>query len=127
MAASEGFPVTVKLGSTGLVVSRLGLGLAALGRPAYINLGRSRDLGRDRSVADLERRCHEMLDAAYAAGVRYFDAARSYGMAENFLGTLAAGPPANQGCDHDRVEVGLHLRRIVEARCGRPRSEGPFT
>jgi aryl-alcohol dehydrogenase-like predicted oxidoreductase len=70
-----------------LVVSRLGLGLAALGRPAYINLGRSRDLGRDRSIADLERRCHEMLDAAYAAGVRYFDAARSYGMAENFLGT----------------------------------------
>jgi aryl-alcohol dehydrogenase-like predicted oxidoreductase len=87
MDASEGFQVTVRLGSTGLVVSRLGLGLAALGRPAYINLGRSRDLGRDRGVADLERRCHEMLDAAYAAGVRYFDAARSYGMAENFLGT----------------------------------------
>jgi aryl-alcohol dehydrogenase-like predicted oxidoreductase len=87
MAASEGFQVTVPLGSTGLVVSRLGLGLAALGRPAYINLGRSRDLGRDRGVANLERRCHEMLDAAYAAGVRYFDTARSYGMAENFLGT----------------------------------------
>ena len=68
-------------------MTRLGLGLAALGRPAYINLDRSRDLGRDRGVADLERRCHEMLDAAYAAGVRYFDAARSYGMAENFLGT----------------------------------------
>ena len=68
-------------------MSRLGLGLAALGRPAYINLGRSRDLGHDRGVADLERRCHEMLDAAYAAGVRYFDAARSYGMAENFLGS----------------------------------------
>jgi aryl-alcohol dehydrogenase-like predicted oxidoreductase len=28
-----------------------------------------------------------MLDAAYAAGIRYIDAARSYGMAENFLGT----------------------------------------
>jgi aryl-alcohol dehydrogenase-like predicted oxidoreductase len=66
--------------------SRLGLGLAALGRPAYINLGRSWDLGSQRSVADLERRCHEVLDAAYAAGIRYFDAARSYGMAENFLG-----------------------------------------
>jgi aryl-alcohol dehydrogenase-like predicted oxidoreductase len=77
----------LRLGSTGLTVSRLGLGLAALGRPAYINLGRQRDFGFDRSVADLERRCHDMLDAAYAAGIRYFDAARSYGMAENFLGT----------------------------------------
>jgi len=76
-----------QLGSTGLVISRIGLGLAALGRPAYINIGRQRDLGSDRSVAELERRCHEMLDVAYAAGVRYVDAARSYGMAENFLST----------------------------------------
>jgi aryl-alcohol dehydrogenase-like predicted oxidoreductase len=75
------------LGSTGLRVSRLGLGLAALGRPAYINLGRDLDLGRARSVADFERRCHDMLDAAYAAGIRYVDAARSYGMAEAFLGS----------------------------------------
>jgi aryl-alcohol dehydrogenase-like predicted oxidoreductase len=76
---------TLRLGSTGLTVSRIGLGLAALGRPAYINLGRQRDLGSDRSVADLEERCHEMLDAAFAAGIRYVDAARSYGLAENFL------------------------------------------
>ena len=74
------------LGSTGLVVSRLGLGLAALGLPAYINLGRSEDFGHERSVADLQRRCHDMLNAAYAAGIRYVDAARSYGMAEAFLG-----------------------------------------
>ena len=78
---------THQLGSTDLIVSRIGLGLAALGRPAYINLGRQPDLGSDRSVAELERRCHEMLDAAYAAGIRYIDAARSYGMAENFLGS----------------------------------------
>jgi aryl-alcohol dehydrogenase-like predicted oxidoreductase len=76
-----------RLGSTDLIVSRIGLGLAALGRPAYINLGRQRDLGSHRSVAELERRCHDMLDAAYAAGVRYVDAARSYGLAEDFLGT----------------------------------------
>lgn len=75
------------LGSTGLEVSQLGLGLAALGRPAYINLGRENDLGSERSVADLERRCQEVLDAAYAAGVRYVDVARSYGLAEQFLAT----------------------------------------
>ena len=73
------------LGSTGLTVSPIGLGLAALGRPAYITLGRDRDLGGDRSIAAMERRCHEVLDAAYAGGVRYVDAARSYGLAEQFL------------------------------------------
>jgi aryl-alcohol dehydrogenase-like predicted oxidoreductase len=85
---------TLQLGSTGLRVSRLGLGLAALGRPAYINLGRQRDLGSDRSVADLEERCHEILDAAFSAGIRYVDAARSYGLAENFLASwLQTRPP----------------------------------
>ena len=74
-----------QLGSTGLIVSPLGLGLAALGRPAYITLGRSLDLGTDRSVDAMERRCHEMLDAAHAAGIRYVDAARSYGRAEELL------------------------------------------
>jgi aryl-alcohol dehydrogenase-like predicted oxidoreductase len=73
------------LGSTGLRVSRIGLGLAALGRPAYITLGRDADLGADRSVGAMEHRSHEMLDVAYGAGVRYFDAARSYGLAEQFL------------------------------------------
>jgi len=77
---------TRQLGSTGLTVSRIGLGLAALGRPAYINLGRDQDYGAERTVASMEQRCHEMLDAASAAGVRYIDAARSYGLAETFLG-----------------------------------------
>jgi len=78
---------TGRLGSTELTVSRIGLGLAALGRPAYINVGRQRDFGSERSIAALEQRCHEMLDAAFASGIRYIDAARSYGMAENFLST----------------------------------------
>ena len=73
------------LGSTGLTVTPMGLGLAALGRPAYINLGRDRDLGGDRDTDAMERRTHEVLDAAYASGVRYVDAARSYGFAEAFL------------------------------------------
>jgi aryl-alcohol dehydrogenase-like predicted oxidoreductase len=80
-----------QLGSTGLIVSPVGLGLAALGRPAYITLGRSIDLGTDRSVETMERRCHEMLDAAHAAGIRYVDAARSYGRAEAFLASWLAG------------------------------------
>jgi aryl-alcohol dehydrogenase-like predicted oxidoreductase len=75
----------LRLGTTGLTVSRIGLGLAALGRPAYITLERQRDFGSDRSIADLEERCHRMLDAAFDAGIRYIDAARSYGLAENFL------------------------------------------
>ena len=76
---------SVWLGRTGLRVSRLGLGLAALGRPVYMAAGREADLGADRSVAAMRRRCQSMLDAAYAAGVRYIDAARSYGLAEQFL------------------------------------------
>ncbi|SBT95989.1 Predicted oxidoreductase [Streptomyces sp. DI166] len=63
----------------------IGLGLAAIGRPGYINLGRDRDLGEDRAVETLRERTHELLDAAYAQGVRYFDVARSYGRSEEFL------------------------------------------
>lgn len=66
-------------------MSTIGLGLAALGRPGYLNLGHGDDLGADRSVEGLERRSHEVLDAAREAGVRHFDAARSYGRAEEFL------------------------------------------
>jgi aryl-alcohol dehydrogenase-like predicted oxidoreductase len=79
-----------ELGSTRLMVTQIGLGLAALGRPAYINIGRTEDLGGDRSVEALERRCHEMLNAAYESGVRYVDAARSYGLAESFLASWLA-------------------------------------
>jgi aryl-alcohol dehydrogenase-like predicted oxidoreductase len=73
------------LGRSGLPVSRLGLGLAALGRPGYINLGHGDDLGEQKDVATLEREAHTVLDAAYDGGIRYFDAARSYGKAEEFL------------------------------------------
>jgi aryl-alcohol dehydrogenase-like predicted oxidoreductase len=66
-------------------MSAIALGLAALGRPGYLTLGHGDDLGGDRSVTALERRCHDVLDAAYESGVRHFDAARSYGRAEEFL------------------------------------------
>jgi aryl-alcohol dehydrogenase-like predicted oxidoreductase len=64
--------------------AQIGLGLAALGRPGYINLGHGGDV-EDTAVERMERAAHEVLDAAYDAGVRAFDAARSYGRAEAFL------------------------------------------
>lgn len=76
-------------------VSRLGLGLAAIGRPAYITAGRSADLGEGRTIEAMRRLCLQLLDQAHAAGVRYFDAARSYGRAEEFLGEWLAGGPAD--------------------------------
>ncbi|GDY28589.1 aldo/keto reductase [Gandjariella thermophila] len=65
--------------------ARLGLGLAALGRPAYINLGRQDALPADRSVAAMREATWRVLDAAHEAGIRWVDAARSYGRAEEFL------------------------------------------
>ena len=73
------------LGRTGLAVSPIGLGLAALGRPGYINLGHAADLEGEYELARMEAHAHTVLDAAWEAGVRYFDAARSYGRAEAFL------------------------------------------
>ena len=77
------------------IASRLGLGLAAVGRPAYITAGRAKDLGdgADRSVDAMRARAHKLLDAAWWLGIRYIDAARSYGLAEQFLGSWLAEHP----------------------------------
>ena len=87
------------VGRTG--VGRIGIGLAAVARPAYITAGRADDLGTARDVDALRARTHAVLDAAYAAGIRYVDVARSYGRAEEFLAAWLAGPP-----DRDDVVVG---------------------
>lgn len=79
--------VETTLGSSNLVVSRIGLGLAALGRPGYINLGHAHDLQNQYGKNAMQAHAHAVLDAAWHAGVRYFDAARSYGEAEQFLGS----------------------------------------
>lgn len=65
--------------------ARLVLGTAALGRPAYMTLGHAEDLPQQRSPEAMELHAHAMFDAAYARGIRAFDAARSYGKAEAFL------------------------------------------
>ncbi|QRN97405.1 aldo/keto reductase [Archangium violaceum] len=85
------------LGASGPTVSPLGLGLAALGRPGYITLGHGKDLGGDRSVEAMERQAHEVLDAAYRSGIRYLDAARSYGRAEQFLSSWLASRGVRPG------------------------------
>ena len=77
-----------------LQLPRIGLGMAALGRPGYINLGHSDDIA-DRSVEAMRKQAHATLDAAYEAGIRYVDCARSYGLSEDFVASwLAARPEA---------------------------------
>lgn len=89
-------------GQTGYTVTRLGLGLAALGRPGYINLGHAEDLDQAYALPVMESRAHAVLDAAWAAGIRYFDVARSYGRGEAFLGSWLH----RQGLPRDSVRVG---------------------
>jgi aryl-alcohol dehydrogenase-like predicted oxidoreductase len=67
-------------------MARLGLGLASLGRPGYLNIGHGAELGADTSVRALRDRTVAVLDFAYEQGIRDFDTARSYGRGEEFLG-----------------------------------------
>lgn len=73
------------LGRTGRSTTAIGLGLAALGRPGYLTLGRDDDLGPDRSVEAMRRRTWEVLDEARRLGIGHVDVARSYGRAEELL------------------------------------------
>ena len=74
--------------------SRLALGMAALGRPAYITVDHGEALGSDRSVEAVRQRAFDVLDAGYAAGVRHVDVARSYGLAEKFVAAWLLERPA---------------------------------
>jgi aryl-alcohol dehydrogenase-like predicted oxidoreductase len=118
MAAQQHVMPVVRLGESGPTVSRMGLGLAALGRPAYITGDRASDLP-DRSVSGMRARTRAMLDAAYEAGIRYADAARSYGLAEEFL----AGWLADRG--HSDMIVGSKwgYRYTGDWRLDAPRQE----
>lgn len=61
--------------------------MAALGRPGYINLGHGQDLAGNTDINAMREHSHTVLDEAWRLGIRYFDAARSYGRAEAFLGS----------------------------------------
>jgi len=66
--------------------ARWALGTAVLGRPAYINTGSIAALPTDHGVQAFRDNTFQVLDAALAAGVDWFDTARSYGRAEEFVG-----------------------------------------
>ena len=119
------------LGTTGITVSTVGLGLAALGRPGYITLGHDDDLAGRTDPSALERHVHEMLDTAGAAGITYIDTARSYGRAEEFLATWLESHAPSAGdlivgskwgyvytagwkVDADMHEAKIHTRENLE-------------
>lgn len=63
--------------------TQIGLGLAALGRPEYINIRDNYDI--DKSISAFKKNTFDVLDNAYKSGIRYFDTAPSYGKGEQFL------------------------------------------
>lgn len=126
-------------GNTGLSVTPLGLGLAALGRPGYINLGHAADLSHNYDIDAMEAHTHTVLDAAWDAGIRYFDAARSYGRAEAFLSSWLNGrnlPPtsvtvgskwgytytADWQIQADKHEVKEHSLPVLDRQIGESRA-----
>jgi len=65
------------------LTSLLGLGTAAIGRPQYINI-------RDKATSEFSLEAFrqkgvQVLDTAYEQGIRYFDTAPGYGLAEQLL------------------------------------------
>ena len=61
----------------------LGLGTAALGRPQYINVRQEKKGDVDLEV--FKANGFSILEAAYQLGIRYFDTAPGYGLAEQLL------------------------------------------
>ncbi|MDX6748043.1 aldo/keto reductase [Polaribacter sp. PL03] len=62
---------------------KLGLGTAALGRPQYINV---RTENCDNSnLSEFKKQSFNVLEEAYNLGIRYFDTAPGYGLAEELL------------------------------------------
>ena len=68
---------------------RLGLGMAALGRPGYINLDRSAVFGvaTDRSIRSMQEQANKVIDSLFRLDAApWIDCARSYGLSEKFVG-----------------------------------------
>ncbi|KAL3909909.1 MAG: hypothetical protein SGILL_007901, partial [Bacillariaceae sp.] len=76
---------------TPAALPRIGLGMAALGRPGYINLNRGAIFGDDRSVERMQSQADLVLDALFrvcsgSESMPWIDCARSYGLSEKFTG-----------------------------------------
>ena len=63
--------------------TKIGLGLAALGRPEYLNVRTVID--GDKTESYYAENALKVLDYAYGQGIRYFDTAPSYGLGESYL------------------------------------------
>lgn len=61
----------------------IGLGTAAIGRPHYINIRETTEDAFDLDA--FKKKAFKVLDAAYKKGVRYYDTAPGYGIAEQIL------------------------------------------
>ncbi|WP_296311681.1 aldo/keto reductase [Winogradskyella sp. UBA3174] len=62
---------------------KIGLGLAALGRPDYINIRSEHAI--DKSIDAFRANAFKVLDESHNLGIRDFDVAPSYGLGEQFL------------------------------------------
>ena len=62
---------------------KLGLGTAALGRPQYINIRKENCDNSD--LNHFRKHSFTVLEDAYQSGIRYFDTAPGYGLAEELL------------------------------------------
>jgi aryl-alcohol dehydrogenase-like predicted oxidoreductase len=64
--------------------SIIGLGTAAIGRPSYINI-RQENASKTFDLEAFKQNGIAVLEMAYEKGVRYFDTAPNYGLAEDLL------------------------------------------
>lgn len=64
-------------------INGIGLGTAAIGRPQYINI--NQEDKAPFSLSTFKQNGIEMLDCAYDTGIRYYDTAPGYGLAEQLL------------------------------------------
>ena len=62
---------------------KLGLGTAALGRPQYINVRQNNNIKHD--LETFKKHSFQVLEDAYNSGIRYFDTAPGYGLAEGLV------------------------------------------
>lgn len=66
-----------------MIKTEIGLGLAAIGRPEYLNIRTETD--SNKSELFYHENAIKVMDYAYEQGIRHFDTAPSYGQGEAFL------------------------------------------